>query len=221
MRQTLVIVYTDEIEALLESMAAKLTPGEFDPMMRRTLNDTARHTRKVTVDEVAKEYEVKKTWVRKAMKSARITGSGTGMACIIPIVGPKGKIGGTFSAAGGAYGWNPPPYRITSKIVKGGDSTMPSIMSSYGGQPPFRNIGTIAKGKSGRKLKRPKDSPTKTGKLGSLTWTRTGESRFPIEPVAGLAAAQMVMNRARPEIEEETLGYLEARAVHHFSRIFG
>lgn len=211
---------TTPVQALLDDMASKLTPGQFDALMRRTLNETAKHTRAVTVREVRKDYVAPTDWVRGAIKAAKITGGGAALTCTIPVVGPKGKIGGIFSAAGGAYGWNPPPYRITSQIVKGQTSTMPSVMSSYGGQPPFRNIGVIARGKSGRKLKRPKDAPTKGGS-GALTWTRTGKDRFPIEPVAGLAVPQMVMTRARPEIEDETLRYLEARAVHHFSRIFG
>lgn len=62
-------------------------------------------------------------------------------------------------------------------------------MSSYGGQPPFRNLGSA--------------------KLGGVAFTRSGRSVFPIERIAAIGVPQMPMNRARPEVESQVHDELE------------
>lgn len=217
-----VYLYIDgtEIFALMNRMGASLSQSKFDMLMRRTFNDVGKRSKKIIRTAIMSEYQVKASFVNPAIKSAEITGGGGNITVRIPIIGAKGKIGGTFSAGGGFYGWNPPPYRNTASIVKSGISTLPGRMSSYGGQPPFRNIGerTTYKKNPKRKLKKP--VVEKPGGLGGIVFTRKGKARFPIMPVAGLAVPQMPLNRARPETEKQIMDLAEKRTIHYFSRIF-
>lgn len=183
---------------LTESMRAKLTPENFDRLMRRTLNEVGKRSKKPIREAVMSEYAVKAGFINQGIKSARITGGGGSINCIIPLIGPKGNVGSTFKASGGHAGWNPPKYRVTAQIVKSGASTLPSSMSSYGGQPPF--INTASSG---------------------LAFTRAGNSRLPIEKVSALALPQMPLNRSRAETEDKLLALAEKRVIHNFSNMFG
>ena len=133
------------------------------------------------------------------MKNAQTTSSAGGVGCIIPIVDTRGTIGGRFGASGGAHGWNSlrRKYRVKGRVVKAGTSTLPAQMSSYGGQPPFRNLGS---------------------RLGGLTFTRAGKNRFPIQKVVGIAIPQMPMNRSQDEVQKDILEHMKERIEYEFMR---
>lgn len=190
-----------ELDGLLKDMAGKLTPGNFDKLMRRSLNEVGRRSKKPIRKAVTGQYAVKAGWVNEGIKSAKVSGGGGEVSCVIPLVGAKGHIGGTFAASGGHPGWNPPKYRIRARIVKSGLSVLPAVMSHQGGQPPFIN--------------------TSAAKLNGVAFTRTGKERFPIESISALALPQMPLNRAKPETEREILELTEKRVVHNFEHMFG
>lgn len=221
MAATYLYIDASDLTGLLESMASKLTPGQFDFLMRRSLNEVGKRSKKIIREAIQAEYYASTSWVNSSIHNAQIEGGGGSILCRIPIISEKGGIGGQFGAGGGAYGWNPPPYRITAKIVKSGTSTMPPVMSHQGGQPPFRNIGerTTYKKNPSRKLKKPVIE--KSGKGGSIVFTRAGKSRLPIEKVSGIAVPQMPLNRSRGITESRILALTESRVVHNFSHIFG
>lgn len=199
---------TGRVKAMLDDMKSKLTVEQFDRLMSQSLRDVGKRMKKPIKDESVKYYEITPGFITKAIKPPKLEGGGGQWRCDIPLLGPKGHIGGTFKAEGGHYGWNPPKYKITAHIVKGAKSTLPDAMPSQGGQPPFRNVG---KGRGGGTAR----------KIGTLAMTRSGGGRFPIQSVSGLAAPQMPMNRARPEIERELLERLEERTTHYFDHLFG
>lgn len=221
MAATYLYIDASELTGLLEMMASKLTPGQFDTLMRRSLNEVGKRSKKIIREAIQMEYYANTSWVNSSIHNARIEGGGGSILCRIPIISEKGGIGGQFNAGGGAYGWNPPPYRITAQIVKGGTSTLPPEMSHQGGQPPFRNIGVrmTSKKNPSRKLKRP--VVEKTSKGGSIVFTRAGKSRLPIEKVSGIAVPQMPLNRSRGVTENRIMALAEKRVIHNFSHLFG
>lgn len=218
-----VYLYVDasELSDLLQMMASRLTPGQFDRLMRRSLNEVGKRGKKIIREAIQMEYYASTAWVNRSIRGAKIEGGGGSILCRIPVISEKGGIGGEFSAGGGAYGWNPPPYRITAQIVKSGTSTLPPEMTHQGGQPPFRNIGerTTYKKNPNKKLKRP--MVTKKSKGGSGVFTRAGKSRLPIEKVSGIAVPQMPLNRSRGVTENRIIALAEKRVVHNFSNLFG
>lgn len=212
-----ITVDISQLNDLMDYMRDRLSMDNFDRLMRRTLNETGKHTKTYTKREDMKHYEGGAAWIGGAIGSPRISGSGGNLECRIIIKGEKGKVGGTFAASGGWYGWNPPQYRITAKIVKSGVSVLPASMSSMGGQPPFRNLGSKGyTNKKGGKIQR------QAAKLGTTVFTRkSGDFKAPLSPVAAIAVPQMHMNRAMPGIENEIISYAEKRLIHNFSHMFG
>lgn len=190
-----------ELDGLLNDMKKRITPENFDRLMRRTLNEVGKGMKAPIRKEVQKQYAVKGDFVNRGIKSPRISGSGGGISCIIPLQGPKGNIGSTFTAAGGKPGWVKKRYKVRAHIVKSGRSVLPPEMSHQGGQPPFRN--------------------TAAPSLNGLVFTRSGKDRLPIERVSALALPQMPLNRAKPEIEKEILERAEKRVIHNFGHMFG
>lgn len=149
---------TSEMDALLKRMQTKLTNAQFDRLMRRTLHDVGSHTRTVTKREIPREYNVDKSFVNNGVKKYKIKGSGGNLQCDIPVIGPKGHIGGTFPAIGSWYGWNPPSYEIKAQILKGKTSKLPGRMPNQGGQPPFRNMRGAENSYIGKRMPEIKNS---------------------------------------------------------------
>ena len=194
-------VDTSELNAEIERLRAILTPERFDQVMYGIFQRTGGHVRQILRKEIPKEYRVKAGEVAKTVGRPRLTGGiGGGTGCIIPLKGPRQSIGGGFSASGGAHGWKSlrRRYRVKARIVTSGQSTLPANMSSYGGKPPFRNLGS---------------------KLGKLTFTRAGKGRLPIMKVEGIAIPQMPMNRSAGDVQRDIAAYLQDRMQHEFMRL--
>lgn len=230
MAATYLYIDASELTGLLEEMASKLTAGNFDRLMRRSLNEVGKRSKKIIREAIQAEYYGSTSWINGSIKGARIEGGGGSILCRIPIMSQKGKIGGEFAASGGAYGWNPPAYRVTALIVKDGTSVLPPQMTHQGGQPPFRNLGSktftrTVTGKDGTKraIKVNRKAPSQKMAKGNGTgfMTRSGSSRLPVETMSGIAVPQMPLNRARGETESRILDLTESRVTHNFSHIFG
>ena len=191
-----------ELTELMERLRRNLTPERFNQVMYGIFNRTGGHVRKILKQDLPVEYHVKPKEVGEAVKGAKIGGAGGGLGCVIPIVGPRKNIGSGFSASGGAHGWNSVrrKYRVRARIVKSNISVLPPVMSSYGGQPPFRNLGS---------------------KLGGLTFTRAGKGRLPIMKVSGIAIPQMPANRSEAEVQADIMAYMRERLEHEISRLIG
>ena len=150
------------------------------------------------------KYLPKKSDSGHAVQGAQISsGLGGNLCCVIHVRGKRLGIGTGFKATGGASGWNNvrtskgrkriKKYKIRAKIVTSGVSTLPDHMSSYGGQPPFRN--TAAK---------------KAG-FSKNVWTRAGKSRLPVMRVVGIAVPQMPLNRSKTDVQDDIATYMQAR----------
>lgn len=186
----------------LERLKSVMKPEQFDRCMYRIFSRTGRHVRKVLKADLPRQYHIRPGEVSSAVKSARVHGGALSTGCTIPVVAPRRSIGKPgFSAAGGAHGWRSVrrKYRVTSAIVKAGRSTLPQNMSSYGGQPPFRNLSAP--------------------KLNRLTFTREGKERLPIRKVEGIAIPQMPMNRSEADVQEDIRTFMEERMRHEFENL--
>lgn len=191
-----------DLMAKTEKLRAVMTREQFNRAMYRVFQRTGGHVRSVLRKDIPKEYHVTAGEVGAAVQKAKVTSSGGGVGCAIPVVGARRGIGGQFKASGGAHGWASlkRKYKVNAKIVKSGASTLPANMSSYGGQPPFRNLGSS---------------------IMPHTWTRAGKERFPIMKVSGIAIPQMPTNRSEADVQNDIKDYMYKRMEHEFSRIIG
>ena len=207
------------IDDVTAKMRAQLTPAQFDKLMRRTLKEVGAKAKTKAKKEVAAKYYGGTAFINSAIGSPKIEGGGASLTCRIVNKGPKGTIGGTFTASGGWYGWNPPGYSISANIVKGQVSVLPANMASYGGQPPFRNLG--GKGFIGKNTKRKNVKLNKMQTGATNVYTRSGPAfHAKFRSVSALAVPQMIVNRAAPGIEKDIDTYAAARVVHNFNYMF-
>lgn len=182
-----------------DSMSEQSVMNTVEGIMRRT----GRKVERILKDDLPRDYVISRAEVGAAVGKAKVTRGGLGVGCCIPIEGPRRSIGGGgFPASGGAHGWNSTKrrYRIKARIVKSGQSTLPQKMSSYGGQPPFRNLDSW---------------------LGKLTLTRMSKDRLPIGKVVGIAIPQMPLNRSKGAVQKDIKDYLEKEIEQHFSAMIG
>ena len=191
-----------ELDAQIDRLKSALTPARVNQVMYGIFQRTGGHVRKILKEDLPKQYYIKPGEVGKAVGRATVTSGAGGTGCVIPISGPRKSIGGGFGASGGAHGWASlrRRYRVKARIVKSGQSTLPQQMDSYGGQAPFRNLGS---------------------KLGGLTFTRAGKGRFPILKVVGISVAQMPTNRSESDVQADIKAYLEKRMEHELQRLIG
>lgn len=189
-----------ELDEQITRLRSVMTPERFNQVMYGIFKRTGGHVRKILKTDLPKQYYAKSGEIGKAVGNPKVVMGGLGVGCTIPVRGPRKSIGGGFSASGGAHGWNSlrRKYRVKARIVKAGQSTLPQTMASYGGQPPFRNLGST---------------------LGGLTFTRAGKSRLPIMKVSGIAIPQMPMNRSEADVQRDILDYMERRIEHEFQRV--
>lgn len=191
-------VDTSDLNKTFNRLKSVMTEQQFTNAMHGIFNRTGSHVKAILKKDLPQKYEVKPGEIGKAVKKGRVTTSGLGVGCCIPISAPRRSIGGGFSASGGAHGWNSLKrrYRVKSRIVKSGQSTLPQNMSAYGGLPPFRNLGS---------------------RLGGLTFTREGKERLPIRKVSGIAIAQMPLNRSEAEVQKDIKDFLEKQMEQRFN----
>jgi len=202
-------VYLDidisDAQAMIDALRAVHTEREMNQLLYRACSRTGARVKTILKTELPKDYEVKPTWVGSHVGKpvTQIGGGGLGVSCVIPSDGMRGSIGGMFNASGGAHGWNAKRgrrYKITTKLIKGQRSTLPSEMSHQGGNPPFRNLGS---------------------RLNGVTFTRVGKDRFPIVRVVGLGVPQMPLNRSKDDVQEEIMDTLMKRLEHEHAYIIG
>lgn len=188
-----------ELQGKINDLKAVVKPERFNQIMYSIFQRTGGHVKMILRKDLPVDYHVKAGQISSAVGNAQMTSSAGGVGCAIPIRDSRGTIGGRYGASGGTHGWNSlkRKYRVKGKVVKAGVSTLPTHMSSYGGQPPFRNLGS---------------------KLGGLTFTRAGKGRFPIKKVVGIAIPQMPMNRSQAEVQQDILDYMKQRIEHEFMR---
>lgn len=190
-----------DLNERLDRLQKIVTAENMERAVAKIFRQTASHVKRVLGKDIPPQYHVTSTEVRGAVGAPRISGR----SCTIPIKGKRRSLGGSgYAIAGGFPGWNPPPYRITAKIVKSGTSTLPERAKSYGGQPPFRNTKA-------------------SGGVASHAFTRSGKARLPIEKMAGIAIPQMPTNRSKPAVEADIMEFLakkvEQRIQYELSKI--
>ena len=178
-----------------------LTEDRFQKVMRSEFHRVGAKVRKITGEDLPKDYEVKSGYVKKFVKHEKVSFTGNGVNCTIPINGPRGTIGGTYKAKGGAHGWNIPAggYKVSAKMVKGKNSVLPTNMDHQGGNRPFRNTGA-------KKLK-------------GAAFVRKGKARFPIVHVSGIGVPQMPLNKSRTRMEDDIIKLLDERMDHVWDQI--
>lgn len=176
------------VMSTMAEMEKLLSTSNFNKLLYRTFKEAAQKSKTLIAREVVKEYAVTQGWVKSAIGKYQLSSGGGGVNCIIPLKGNQGSIGGTFKASWSRGG------PMTATILRGGGSTLPSVMSHQGGNPPFMAMG--------------------------VGFTRRTRKRLPIVHISGLAAPQMPMNRAAEAVEEALLDYVEERLNHNFEYLF-
>ena len=201
-------IYLDiDVSSAKETIAALrkvYTEAELRRMVYSAFKRTAQYTRTAVKRILPQEYHVTQKVVGKHIGQPviKMGGIGLGVSCVIPIKGKRLSIGGSFKARGGMPGWSAvragKRYKITAKIVRDGNSTMPGTMEHQGGYPPF--INTVAP------------------KLHNAAFTRTGRKtkngKDAIAKVVGIAVPQMPMNRSKEEVEDAVAKKLIERLEH-------
>ena len=194
-----------QLSAQINRLKSVMKEETFERAMYGIFQRTGGHVKRILKTDLPHEYHIKAGEVAATVGNARVSFGGGGVGCVIPIKGPRRKIGTEFKASGGSHGWtvarrarSRQKYKINAKIVKAGSSVLPDTMASYGGQPPFRNLGS---------------------KLGQQAYTRAGASRFPIMKVMGIGIPQMPPNRSDGEVQGDILRYLETTIEHRFQAI--
>ena len=190
---------TSDVNRVMERLRYVLTQKQFELLMYRVFKRTGEHVKTIIKCEVPKEYVAKPSWIASNIGAPKMSFGGIGGAsvgCTIPIDGARGVLGSRFPAAG-PRGRRRKGGKITihASIVRGQTSTLPSVMSHQGGQPPFFNNGVVM--------------------------TRKGKSRLPIVRVAGLGVPQMPMNRSRDDVQEDIMDTITARIEHEYARLIG
>ena len=178
-----------DLERRIDVMKLSLSEANAKKMLHDTCVDTAKKANTMVAREVVKDYAVTQKWVKSGIGQWKNEGTGN-IGCIIPLTGKRGIIGGTFGASGGVGKGKRRLSRITARILKAKQSTLPKTMDHQGGNPPFR-----------AKVKGP-------------TFTR----RLPIARVAGLSVPQMPLNQSKPKVENALHDYMAQRLEKHFLR---
>lgn len=189
---------TSELNELVDFMHDQLSEQGFDRLMRRTLNEVGKRSKKPIKDAALTEYQAPSRWITGAIKSARVVGGGSQLAAIIPLQNARGASATVFKAGGRrSKGYIPKGrrYKVWMTDVKGRRSVMPYHMNDYGGQPPFINGG-------------------------KAIMTRAGKARGPLLHVVGVAMPQMPLNLAKKETEDRILKLCEERLIHNFDYMF-
>ena len=183
----------------VDRLKENMTQEQFERAMYGIFKDTSRHVKKILKEDTRRYYYVKAGDVTAAVQSPQVSYGGGGVGCVIPIRGTRGTVGGRYRASGGSHGGKAARrhrrQNIKAKVVKAGDSVMPDRMpGSYGGNPPFRNLGSGS----------------------SLAWTRKTSARYPIMPVYSMSIPQMPTNRAEADVQKDIKDYLEKRMDQRF-----
>ena len=192
-------VDVSELSGEIQRLQSVMKPQQFENAMAGIFRRTGNYVKKILATDLPVHYHVGSAEVRRAVAPAQMSSGGGGTGCTIPIRAARRHIGGGgrgFPASGGRKGWNSlrsGHYNITARIYNGGASTLPARMGSYGGYPPFRNLGSSLHG---------------------LTFTRATKARLPIRAVMGIAIPQMPMNKAEPDVQKDILEYMEKQIEH-------
>lgn len=191
-----------ELQRDLLALKAACTPEVFNRAMYRVMVRTSSTIKRIVKTDVPHEYEVRPGQVAATIGKPRMTSSGTGVGCIIPVVGPRRYIGPEFKAKHGAHGWKvlrrKKRYKVTARIVKGQESELPTKLDDFNGMAPFRNLGS---------------------KIMPNAWHRLSKKRGPIMSMVGIAIPQMPLNRSRDEIEGEIMTTMKTRTAHELQRV--
>lgn len=187
-----------DLKGRINTLKDAMTPKQFDRAMYGIFRETGNRVKRILGEDVPRDYMVTKTQVRKTVGSPKLTNSGLGVGCSIPVRGARRGIGpgrDSYSASGSARGWESKrkKYRVKAKILRSATSTLPENANGYGGYPPFRN--------------------TLAARLNNQTFTGTGDnvSRRPIKKVTGIAIPQMPINRSEDEVKWDIKMFMERR----------
>lgn len=198
-------VDASDLNRELERLKSVMTRETFNKAMYGIFQRTGSHVRTILRKDLPVKYNIKSAEVGKAVKNGKVSFGGLGVGCSIPVVAARRHIGGGhgYTARGYRRGWaalRSGPYPIKVHVYSDSWGTLPSHLSSYGGQPGFRNIPS---------------------KLNGIAFTRRGKARLPIEKVMGIAIPQMPMNRSEPDVQADIKRYLEGRIQARFVALIG
>lgn len=183
-----ITIDASDLMTKINRLRQNMTEVRFQRAMYTIFRRTGLHAKAILKKDLPQKYQVKAGAVGSTVKKPTITIGGAGVGCIIPIQGPRLKIGSDYKATGSARGWESlhKRYRVRAKIVKGRTSTLPARWHT--GFPPFRNMPS---------------------KLNNIAYARTSRSPGPIDKLTGIAIPQMPMNLAEPLVQQDLKDYLE------------
>ena len=88
----------------VNQLGKNMKKENFDKCLEWTIKDTGnRAVKKFIKQEIPQEYAVSGSWVGSKVQSAKYSGGGGSVQCVVPVKGERGTIGGIFSAGGGGY----------------------------------------------------------------------------------------------------------------------
>lgn len=181
--------FSDVYERMIE-LGKAMSKTQFERLVYRTVRETGkRGGRSIIPKEVTKDYAITQAWAKKQIQSPKIQWGGSEIECRIPMKGHKGTIGGTYriTAARGK--------RVGAKILKKGNSRLPSVFPNQGGNPGF------------------------IGPNGVLFTRKYAWQRKPIVRVVGMALPQMPLNRSEDKTRDAFLALMSKRLDSNFKDI--
>lgn len=194
----------------VNQLGKNMKKENFDKCLEWTIKDTGnRAVKKFIKQEIPQEYAVSGSWVGSKVQSAKYSGGGGSVQCVVPVKGERGTIGGIFSAGGGGYAkgrakkngkalkaLKKKKSTITAQILRGATSVLPGNLPNQGGNPPFR-------------------MPT------GPVMTRTQHTAKPIARVVGRAVPQMVDKHFESRIQKPIEDYIVKRFQENAKRFLG
>ena len=202
-----------DVVTTLNRLGNKCTHGNALEIMMLAFMDAGRAVKGIMAEDIPVDYCVGGGWVAGQVGQPK-PGGGVGMVSVlVPVAGPKGRIGSVFRAVGGyrkyvnattvhmADGtvrsrkahWR--SARAQAHIVTAGISTLPNPMRPYSANPAFV--------------------------YGGAAYTRKTNKRFPIVNIAALSVAQMPVNRSEEAVSTDIRNVVDARVMHYIGRLIG
>ena len=229
MGNTILHIDTSDANDLVQGLREMLQPRAFQQAMFRVMERAESRTRKKVREAVQHDYHAQSGWVNTALKPAKIFTDNSGVTCIIPVDGARGKIGadGKFKASAMSGGKRVRSayegkrrkrkrreIQVAGKVVKDGESMLPS----GGDRPHIMLLGRA--GHAGSVYVIRKDLGTymatvhrRTKKHGVRTY-KAKKSR--ILPAVGIGVPQMPMTRSAAAIQQEIATVVRQRVEHEF-----
>ena len=211
-------VDVSRLNELMRGIEEEIGPDGLKKALQWTFRRVPGHIRRIMPSIIVKDYHVQKRYVARTIQKGTLTKDAKGVTCIIPVIDPRGIVGGSnYTLAAGARRMaerrlhmsnkqkKGKPYRIKFKMKQQKVSVLPKRMpearrSSYGDQPPFVT--------------------PRASKTNGLVFTRKFAKRaLPIIRVGGIGVPQMPLNESEKPVQHDIAQYIEKELTLNYEEI--